>query len=210
LSLLWHERKSEKEMIVHLTGTLLQKEPSHCVVDVGGVGYGVSVSLATYGVLPEAGQPVSLPIHTHVREDQLTLFGFASGLERSLFQKLIGVSGVGPKTALAILSGLPPSDLIEAIGGGDAARLCTIPGIGKKTAERMVVELRDALARDHKLTSSQARSEGAGLREDALSALVNLGYARPVAEKAIEKAKPGETTKVEEVIRGALKELCRA
>lgn len=196
-------------MISQLTGTLLEKEPHHCTIDVGGVGYGVCVSLSTYGSLPELGVRVTLPIHTYVREDQLVLFGFATADERTLFLKLIAISGVGPKTAMGILSGLPPAELVEAIGRGDAARLATVPGVGKKTAERMIVELKDSLTRDLRLTHLAACPAFPAVRDDALSALINLGYAKPVAEAALNKAGCSDEMSVEAAIRAALKELCR-
>jgi holliday junction DNA helicase RuvA len=197
-------------MIVHLTGTLVQKEPHHCVIDVGGVGYGVHLSLSTYTALPEEGSRVSLPIYTYVREDALLLYGFAEARERALFQRLIGISGVGPKTAMAILSGLPPAELSDAIARGDQARLSSIPGVGRKTAERMIVELKDVLAREGRALPSQPGVRSGLLREEVLSALTNLGYKLPVAEAALAKATLGEGTTVEAAIRATLKELCRA
>lgn len=196
-------------MISQLTGTLLEKQPNHCIIDVGGVGYGVHVSLSTYGALPEPGGRVTLPIHTYVREDQLVLFGFATAEERTLFLKLISISGVGPKTAMGILSGLPPAELVEAISRGDAAKLSTVPGVGKKTAERMIVELKDSLAREVQLLRASASSSFPAVRDDALSALINLGYARPVADAALNKAGCSDEMSVEAAIRAALKELCR-
>ena len=196
-------------MIVHLTGTLIAKEPNRCAIDVAGVGYGVAITLTAFGALPEAGATVSLPVHTYVREDQLTLYGFASAAERALFLKLIGVSGVGPKTAMGILSGLPNADLVAAIAAGDAARLATVPGVGKKTAERMIVELKDALTREQPFIPGAAAGP-ASVRDDALSALTNLGYPRAVAENALKKVAGSSTMSVEEAIRSALRELCRA
>ena len=134
-------------MIAHLRGSLLEKQPNRIIVDVGGVGYDVSVPLSTFYGLGEAGATVALRIHTHVREDALALFGFATRLEQELFERLIGVSGIGPKLALAVLSGIEPPDLIRAIERGDVARLTAIPGVGKKTAERIVLELKDRLPR---------------------------------------------------------------
>ena len=128
-------------MIALLTGTVSSKAPDHCVIDVGGVGYKVLVSLTTFGSLPEVGSTLSLQIHTYVREDQLELFGFSSPEERELFQRLISISGVGPKMALGVLSGLPPRELAEAIGNEDHVRLTRIPGVGRKTADRIIVEL---------------------------------------------------------------------
>lgn len=196
-------------MIVQLNGTLLQKEPSHCVVDVGGVGYGVRVSFSTFGKLPEVGEGVTLPIHTYVREDQLVLFGFATTGERELFRRLISISGVGPKLALAVLSGLRPEDLVEAIGRGDAARLAGIPGIGKKTAQRMIVELKGMLPADLATGPGSAGGEKT-VRDDAVSALVNLGYTKAAAQAAVDKAACADDTTIEEAVRAGLKELCKA
>ena len=196
-------------MIVQLSGTLLQKEPGHCVVDVGGVGYGVNVSFSTFGQLPETGQGVTLPIHTYVREDQLVLFGFATSGERELFRKLISISGVGPKLALAVLSGLKPEDLIDAIGRGDAARLSGMPGIGRKTAQRMIVELKGMLPAD--LTPGSGGATGTRtVMDDAVSALTNLGYTKTAAQAAIEKAACAEDATIEEAVKAGLKELCKA
>lgn len=195
-------------MIVNLTGVLLEKEPGHCVVDVGGVGYGVRVSLSTFSQLPDAGREVTLPIHTYVREDQLVLYGFATANERELFCKLISISGVGPKIALAVLSGLPPDDLVEAIGSGDAARLSGIPGIGKKTASRMIVELKGMLPDDLKVGGASGATRS--IRGDAVSALMNLGYPKAQAESALDKVELTDDTTIEEAIRTGLKELCKA
>ncbi len=196
-------------MIVNLSGVLLEKEPGHCVVDVGGVGYGVRVSLSTFGQLPDVGKEVKLPIHTYVREDQLVLYGFSTAGERVLFCKLISISGVGPKIALAVLSGLPPDDLVEAIGSGDAARLSGIPGIGKKTASRMIVELKGMLPDDLKIGGG-ASSATRSIRIDAVSALMNLGYSKTHAESALDKVELTDDTTIEEAIRTGLKELCKA
>jgi Holliday junction DNA helicase RuvA len=196
-------------MIVQLTGRLVHKEPGSCVIDVGGVGYGVVVSLHAFASLPESGSSVCMPVHTHVREDQLLLYGFQSAEERSLFRKLIAVGGIGPKTAMAVLSGLPPPDLVEAISRGDSARLSTIPGIGRKTAERMIVELRDMLAREPRAYAGGEAAAGLGVREGAISALMNLGYARPVADGALRRSKIPDGAPIEEVIKVALRELCR-
>jgi Holliday junction DNA helicase RuvA len=195
-------------MIVNLSGVLLEKEPGHCVIDVGGVGYGVRVSLSTFGQLPDAGKEVRLPIHTYVREDQLVLYGFSTTGERELFRKLISISGVGPKLALAVLSGLPPGDLVRAIGSGDAARLSSIPGIGKKTASRMIVELKGMLPDD--LGIGSASGARRSIRDDAVSALMNLGYSKAHAESALDKVELTDDTKIEEAIRTGLKELCKA
>ncbi len=197
-------------MIVQLTGVVASKSPDSCVIDVGGVGYGVLVSLGTFASLPDIGEKTTLSIHTHVREDQFVLYGFSCPEERTIFQRLIGVSGVGPKTALAILSGIPAPNLVEAIGGEDRVRLSSIPGVGKKTAERIIVELKDRMARDPSFSSSLPSSSRGRLEEDALSALTNLGYPRAVAEGAIRKAGSADGMPIEELIRSALKELCRA
>ena len=143
-------------MIAHLRGRLLEKQPNRMVVDVGGVGYDVSVPLSTFYGLGEPGGEIALRIHTHVREDALALYGFATRLEQELFERLIGVSGIGPKVALAVLSGIEPADLIRAIGRGDLARLTAIPGVGKKTAERIVLELKDRLPRVHAAAAGAA------------------------------------------------------
>lgn len=198
-------------MIAHLSGKLLHKEPGLCIIDVGGVGYGVSVSLTTFSALPEVGGNVGIQVHTHVREDQLVLFGFATHLERELFRRLISVSGVGPKIALAILSGLSPEDLIHSIGSGNAPRLSSIPGIGTKTAQRMIVELKDVLpAIAGGKPFGVAPSAQASVRDDALSALLNLGYPKGAAESALDKAALAEGTTIEEAVRAGLKELCKA
>jgi Holliday junction DNA helicase RuvA len=197
-------------MIVHLSGKLLQKEPSHCVVDVGGVGYGVSVSLNTFSTLPEVGEPVGIPIFTYVREDQLVLFGFATNHEREVFRRLISVSGVGPKIALAILSGLSPNDLIDAISTGNAARLSSIPGIGIKTAQRMIVELKGVLPAQAGGVGIGISSGRTSVRDDAVSALLNLGYAKSAAEAALDNAGLAEGITIEEAVRAGLKELCKA
>jgi Holliday junction DNA helicase RuvA len=177
-------------MIASLRGTLVDKTPNRVIVDVAGVGYDVQVPLSTFYVLGESGSPVSLRIHTHVREDALALFGFASAIELDLFERLIAISGIGPKLALAVLSGIEPADLIKAIRLQDVARLTAIPGIGKKTAERIGLEMKDRLPAAV-LPAGPAvagAAPGEQLRDDLLSALVNLGYQRQAAEKAIAKA----------------------
>ncbi len=197
-------------MIVNLTGRLSAKEPGHCVIDVGGIGYGVNVSLNSLSQLPEEGCEVSLAVHTYVREDQLVLFGFTTPKERSIFRRLIGISGVGPKIALAMLSGLSPDDIVEAVGNRDAARLTTIPWIGKKTAERMVLELGDLFARHMSQQGTKGTPGASGIRSDAVSALLSLGYVRATAENALKKVEVSDTMRIEEVIKAALKELCRS
>lgn len=196
-------------MIALLTGILVQKTPENCVIDVGGVGYSVHTSLTTFAVLPDIGREVKINIYTHVREDQLVLYGFTSIEEKAIFQRLIAVSGVGPKTALAILSGIPATHLAEAIANEDRARLSTIPGVGKKTAERIIVELKDRLAKDFAIFTGGPVSERGRLYEDTVSALTNLGYLRHTAEGTLKKIKWSGQMPIEEAIKAALKELCR-
>jgi Holliday junction DNA helicase RuvA len=171
-------------MIAHLRGKLIARHPNQVIVDAMGVGYDVTISVPTFSELPPAGGEVSLHIHTHVREDQIALYGFLRPEEKHLFEKLISVSGIGPKLAITILSGMPTDEMTSAIRENDVARLTKIPGIGRKTAERMVLELRDKLApvgtdQVHVIPSLSA------IQEDVLSALMNLGYQRASAEKAL-------------------------
>jgi holliday junction DNA helicase RuvA len=171
-------------MIAHLRGKLIARQPNQVIVDAMGVGYDVTISVPTFSELPVAGSEVSLHIHTHVREDQIALYGFLRPEEKHLFEKLISVSGIGPKLAITILSGMPTNEMTAAIRGNDVARLTKIPGIGRKTAERMVLELRDKLStvgtdQVHVLSSFNT------VQEDVLSALMNLGYQRATAEKAL-------------------------
>lgn len=173
-------------MIAHLRGKLISKHPNQAIVEAGGVGYDVAISIPTYTELPGAGADVALFIHTHVREDALALYGFLRSEEKKLFEKLVGVSGIGPKLAITILSGMPVGEMVGAIRGGDHARLTKIPGIGRKTAERMVLELRDKL--DDFGAAPTAPALG-GVEEDVVSALVNLGYQRAAAEKALDGAR---------------------
>jgi Holliday junction DNA helicase RuvA len=198
-------------VIAYLHGRILEKQPNRIVVDVAGVGYDVSVPLSTFYGLGEAGSEITLRIHTHVREDALLLYGFATKLEQDLFERLISISGIGPKVALAVLSGIEPPDLIRAIERGDLARLTAIPGVGKKTSERIVLELKDRLP---KVQSPTAVEEQAGapsvLRDDVLSALMNLGYHRPLAEKAVDSAvKSTVDGDFERTLKQALRELAR-
>jgi Holliday junction DNA helicase RuvA len=176
-------------MIAHLRGRLFSKGPNQAVVECAGVGYDVNISVATFTELPAEGAEVALHVYTNVREDQIALFGFSDRQEKRLFERLIGVSGIGPKLAITVLSGISSERLVGAIRGNDLAMLTKIPGIGKKTAERVVLELKDKL--DDLVGLQMAGGEvrvvhfgAAG--EDALSALINLGYARPAAQKAIE------------------------
>jgi len=171
-------------MIAQLRGKLLAKHPNQAIVETGGVGYDVTISVPTFSDLPAAGAEVALHIHTHVREDIIALYGFMRSSEKVLFEKLITVSGIGPKLAITILSGMPADEVVGAIRGNDVARLTRIPGIGKKTAERMVLELRDKLPEATPATTAAVPSMSA-MGEDVVSALVNLGYQRPAAEKAL-------------------------
>jgi Holliday junction DNA helicase RuvA len=176
-------------MIARLSGRLAEKTPGRIIVDVQGVGYDLQVPLSTFYVVGEAGAGVTLRVHTHVREDLIALYGFATSLEQELFERLISISGIGPKLALAVLSGIEPPDLVRAIRSQDVARLTAIPGVGKKTAERIGLELKDRMPQSLQAaadTASAATPEDQ-LRADLLSALLNLGYQRVPAEKAIEK-----------------------
>jgi len=179
-------------MIAHLRGRLLSKTPNQAIVECAGVGYDVTISVATFSALPSEGAETTLHIHTHVREDQIALFGFSETQERRLFEKLLTISGIGPKLAITVLSGISSDRLVTAIRSGDHATLTRIPGIGKKTSERVVLELKDKLddlAVAIPPTSGGPHHAAAGQAgDDALSALVNLGYPRPVAQKAIETA----------------------
>jgi holliday junction DNA helicase RuvA len=172
-------------VIAHLRGKLISKHPNQAIVECAGVGYELTISVPTYSDLPTTGAEVALFVHTHVREDALALFGFLRAQEKQLFEKLIGVSGIGPKLAVTILSGMPTEQMVGAIRGNDVARLTKIPGIGKKTAERMILELRDKLE-DFGVTPEIAAVSP--IEEDVLSALVNLGYQRPAAERAVATA----------------------
>jgi holliday junction DNA helicase RuvA len=171
-------------MIAHLRGKLLAKHPNQAIVEAGGVGYDVTISVPTFSDLPGVGGDVALHIHTHVREDMLALYGFLRSAEKTLFEKLITVSGIGPKLAITILSGMAADEMVNAIRGNDIARLTRIPGIGKKTAERMVLELRDKLPIE-KAGEVAAMPTVSAVEEDVLSALMNLGYQRASAEKAL-------------------------
>jgi holliday junction DNA helicase RuvA len=173
-------------VIAHLRGRLLEKDTARVVVDVNGVGYEVFVPLTTLSALPERGAEVSIDVHTHVREDIIALYGFSTRRERSIFEKLMSISGIGPKLAVTILSGGSVEDLVTAIKRSDLPRLTAIPGVGKKTAERIVMELRD------KLQEFAAGPEKSSLEVDVLSALENLGYNRPLAESALRRARDGE------------------
>ena len=197
-------------MIAALRGRLLEKHPARLIVDVHGVGYDVQVPLSTYGSVGDVGSELSLRVHTHVREEQIALFGFLTALELQIFERLISVNGIGPKVALAVLSGIAPGDLVAAVQGNEPARLTTIPGIGRKTAERIVLELRDRLPAAVPVPAGSG-GPGSAVRADLLSALVNLGYQRPVVEKAVGdvlKAQPDAT--FDEALRQSLGRLARA
>ena len=192
-------------MIAHLRGKLLTKHPNQAIVETGGVGYDVVISVPTYSDLPGAGSEVALHIHTHVREDQIALYGFLHPSEKQLFEKLLTVSGIGPKLAITILSGMAADAMVAAIRGNDVARLTKIPGIGKKTAERMVLELRDKLP----VTTSVAIIPTlSAVEDDVLSALTNLRYQRAAAEKALEKV-PKNSQSFDVIFREALAALTR-
>jgi holliday junction DNA helicase RuvA len=198
-------------VIAHLRGQLFEKHPSRLIVDVQGVGYEVFVPLSTFYDLGDPGSEVALRIHTHVREDQLALYGFGSELELELFERMIGVSGIGPRLALAVLSGIDPQDLLRAVEIGDVARLTAIPGVGKKTSERIVLELKDRLPKTRMPASGAAAPPS--LRDDVLSALANLGYHRPLAERAVESALQalggGSDAGFERTLKDALRELAK-
>ena len=199
-------------MIAHLRGRIFQKQPNRIVIDVNGVGYDVSVPLSTFYGLGDEGSDIALRIHTHVREESLALYGFATPLELDLFERLIGVSGIGPKLALAVLSGIEPQGLVRAIEQADVARLTSIPGVGKKTSERIVVELKDRLPRLRPVVVAAGAGgvEASTLRDDVLSALVNLGYHLPLSEKAVDAAvKAAPDGSFERTLKHALRELAR-
>src|SRR5215469_17550132 len=174
-------------MIAHLRGKLIARRPSQVIVEAAGVGYDVVVSVPTFSELPGLGSEVALHIHTHVREDQLALYGFLRPEEKDLFEKLITVSGIGPKLAITILSGMPAENMVNAIRGNDVVRLTKIPGIGRKTAERLVLELRDKLPVGMAADQMPIVPSLSATEEDVLSALVNLGYQKIAAEKAMER-----------------------
>ena len=200
-------------MIAFLRGRILEKQPNRVLVDVNGVGYEVFVPLSTFYDLGDQGGEIALRIHTHVREDALQLFGFLTLLERQMFERLIAISGIGPKLAIAVLSGLETRDLVTAVQRADVARLTTIPGVGKKTAERIVLELKDRLAQIVVPIASDAKpaaSEIDRVRGDLLSALQNLGYHRPDAERAADavlRDAPDRT--LEAALKDALRRLMR-
>lgn len=196
-------------MIAYLRGSLLEKHPNQVIVDVGGVGYDAMIPVSTFSALPDTGSEVRLHIHTHVREDALALYGFLTSNEKALFEKLITVSGIGPRLAIVVLSGLAAPDLVGAIRQGAVETLVRIPGVGKKTAERMVVELRDKLEGLAGVAAARPAEPApppfSNIEQDVLSALLNLGCARPVAEKAVQKAKAaGAPQEFEPLFRRAM------
>ena len=197
-------------MIAQIRGTLAQKLPGEIVVDVGGVGYQVFIPLNVFYRLPEVGESISLYIHTHLREDALQLFGFAATEEKQVFLLLTAVSGIGPKLAVNILSGIPAEELVRAVKDGDQLRLVSIPGVGRKLAERMIVELRDRLTtwQSHP-SETLARGDDAQLTADAVSALVNLGYRKAEVEKNVRDMVQTGTRTLEEVLKEVLRRMSR-
>jgi Holliday junction DNA helicase RuvA len=193
-------------MIAHLRGKLLSKHPNYAIVEAGGVGYEVNISIPTFSGLPALGTEVSLFIHTHVREDALSLFGFLGAEDKQLFEKLLSVSGIGPKLAITILSGMQADSMVSAIKGNNVAALVRIPGIGKKTAERMVLELRDKLDGFGAPPVSAASSP---IEEDVVSALVNLGYNRAVVEKTLAQLTKGPGESFDNLFRRTLGALAK-
>jgi Holliday junction DNA helicase RuvA len=199
-------------MIAHIQGFLHFKSPEYLVIDVDGIGYQVHVPLSTFYDLPQLGSTVSLHIHTHVREDALQLYGFQSPEEKALFVRLISISGIGPRLAVNILSGISPAELVDALIQNNLARLISVPGVGRKTAERIMVELRDkvsSLVPGHDATEPVKATADEAMIEDALSALLNLGYKKGVAQRAIENARKrlqGEIT-LESLLKESLRSL---
>ena len=200
-------------MIAFLRGRVLEKQPNRVLVDVNGVGYEVVIPLSTFYDVGDEGAEVALRVHTHVREDALQLFGFLTLLERQMFERLIAVSGIGPKLAIAVLSGLETRDLVSAVQRADVARLTSIPGVGKKTAERIVLELKDRLTQIAMPAAVDAKPQAAGedrMRGDLLSALQNLGYHRNDAERAIDVVlEPSADRTLESALKDALRRLSR-
>jgi Holliday junction DNA helicase RuvA len=206
-------------MIAHLSGTLLSKHATSVILDVGGVGYEVNIPLSTFYDLGDIGATVQLRIYTHVREDALQLFGFKTARERELFLRIISVSGIGPKLGITLMSGMSADEMIESIRTNNLARLTLIPGIGRKTAERLVIELREKMAAlssgaveddGQRVQTGPAPASEDGVRSDALSALLNLGYQRGPAEKAIETVmRETPELSVETVLRSSLRKLAR-
>ena len=198
-------------MIGFLRGRVLDRQPNRVIVDVQGVGYEVIVPLSTFYEIGDEGSEVALRVHTHVREEALQLYGFRTALEQQLFERLIAISGIGPKLAIAVLSGIETRELVVAVQRGDVARLTRVPGVGRKTSERIVLELKDRLAGLAVPVEAPVEANTDGrLRDDLLSALQNLGYHRPVAEKAIDASLAAQgDANFEQALRGALRELMR-
>ena len=200
-------------MIAFLRGRVLDKQPNRVVVDVEGVGYEVHVPLSTYYDLGDEGAETALRVHTHVRDDALQLYGFLTALEQQLFERLIGISGIGPRLAIAVLSGIETRELVTAVQRGDVARLTRIPGVGRKTAERIILELKDRLAQlvvPAGTGPPVAATSGDRLRDDLLSALQNLGYQRALAERAVDATLvSADDPSFEQALRAALRELVR-
>ncbi|HPA96267.1 MAG: Holliday junction branch migration protein RuvA [Acidobacteria bacterium] len=199
-------------MIGSLRGLPAALAPERVLLDVGGVGYAVQIPLSTFFELERApaGEPVRLFVHTHVREDQITLFGFWTEQELAIFERLIGVSGIGPRLAQVVLSGIPPAELVAALAAGDVRRLTTIPGVGRKTAERMIVELRDRMRELELTLPAPATPPAAGLDDDLLAALVHLGYKESAAQRAVtETRKELPEAPFPDLLRAALKRLAR-
>jgi len=194
-------------MIAYLRGTLIQKTPGRVVVETGGVGYAASIPVSSYAKLGEVGGTVELFIHTHLSDDALALYGFVSQDEKDMFLKLIGITGIGPKLAMNILSGIAPEDLAEAVRASDVARISLVPGIGKKTALRLTMELQDKLEKKEQLLAARGSPE----KEDLLSALQNMGFRRKEAERAVDQTtaanKPG--TEFEKLLRECLRRLAK-
>jgi Holliday junction DNA helicase RuvA len=194
-------------MIAYLKGTLIHKTPGHVVVETGGVGFAAAIPVSSFVRLGEVGAIVELLIHTHVSDDALALYGFLSQEEKDMFLKLVGISGIGPKLAMNILSGIAPEDLAEAVRASDVARISLVPGIGKKTALRITMELQDKLDKKEKLLAAKSSPE----KEDLLSALQNMGFRQKEAERAVDQTlaatKPG--TEFEKLLRDCLKRLAK-
>ena|ERR1700746_1916152 len=193
-------------MIAHLRGKLISKHPNQAIVEAGGVGYEVNISIPTFSGLPVLGSDVALFIHTHVREDALALFGFLHSEDKQLFEKLLSVSGIGPKLAITILSGMPADAMVAAIKGNNLAALTRIPGIGKKTAERLVLELRDKL---DAFTAPAAVAVVSPIEEDVISALVNLGYQRGLVEKTLAQLAKASDESFDTLFRKAMAALAK-
>lgn len=201
-------------MIGYLRGRVLEKRPNQVILEVGGVGYDVNIPVSTYYQLPDPPGEAQLQIHTHVREDALALYGFRTAGEKRVFEKLLSVSGIGPKLAITILSGLEVRDLLPAIRGNDLVKLTHIPGVGRKTAERIVLELRDKLGEieaEHAVAAAAGGMTVSAEYEDVLSALLNLGYQRPAAEKAVKRAAESEAgASFDSVLKRALQLLVKS